>query len=196
MKNIFPILLIQNCYMKSTFSKKTLLSLFFAISTLALSSCREDKPCTDNGLPCLTHEGKNTFGCLIDGMPFVAKTSFSIGGAVPVSGSFDEATNLLIIEGAREDSQEHVDIVRFLVYVTSGINEYNIHVVNEYDGYVDYSGVNCSFQHTPTNKGKVSITHLDVEKNIISGTFQMTLVNPDCSKETLIISQGRFDFGY
>jgi len=54
------------------------------------------------------------------------------------------------------------------------------------------------FQSLPgLNLGKLTITYLNEEKNIISGTFYMNLVNNDCEGDSLLkITDGRFDFHY
>jgi hypothetical protein len=183
---------------KNSFIKKISALFAFCLLAFAFESCREDKPCTDNGLPCLTHEGNNTFGCLIDGVPFVAKTSFSIGGAVPVSGSFDESTQYLIIEGSKEDPSEKIETVKIRAYVLSGVGSYSMWVTSSSaQGYTYFNNPNvCTYYHDLDNKGIINISFLDTEKNIISGTFDMTLVNPDCADSTMVITEGRFDFGY
>lgn len=171
--------------------------ILFIVSMTFLFSCKKDEICDEPQLPCQTHEGKNTFGCLIDGVPFIAKTSFSIGGPVALSGSFDESTNLLKIQANRENSSEHLEKVNFQVYVSNigTLLEMNV-LIDDYDGYADYSGNKCEYYHDLGNKGSVNITFLDLEENIISGTFEMTLINPDCTDSTMAITEGRFDFGY
>ncbi len=184
--------------MQSSIIKNFILTLSIALCTLPLNSCKKDEICDHPSLPCQTHEGKNTFGCLIDGVPFVAKTSFSIGGAVPVSGSFDESTQYLILEGSREDSSEKIETVKIRCYVLSGVGSYSMWVTSSSaQGYTYFNNPNvCTYYHDLDNKGIINISFLDTEKNIISGTFSVTLINPDCTKETLTITEGRFDFGY
>lgn len=184
--------------MKSLIIKKLILPLSFVLCTLPFNSCKKDEICDHPSLPCQTHEGKNTFGCLIDGQPFVAKTSFSIGGAVPLSGQYDETSNLLQVTGSREDANEHIESVKFKVYVTQGLSSYVMSVnTNNYQGYTYSNNPDaCIYYHNIDQKGSVTISYLDIEKNIISGTFTMTLINPDCSKTIMEITQGRFDFGY
>jgi hypothetical protein len=53
-----------------TLVKTTLLLVCNLI--LISSSCKKEKTGTD-GLPAATQEGKNTFGCLVNGNVFVAK---------------------------------------------------------------------------------------------------------------------------
>ena len=67
---------------------------------------------------------------------------------------------------------------------------------DNYQGYVHSAGTVCTYYHNSNNKGNVNITFLDTEKNIIAGTFSMTLINPDCTDSVMVISDGRFDFGY
>lgn len=184
--------------MKSTRLKIGLHSFAFFFLALILSSCKKEDTCDHPSLPCQTHEGKNTFGCLVDGVPFVAKTSFSIGGTVAVSGQFDETVNLLQLTGSREDANEHIESIKFKVYVTQGVSSYAMSVnTSSYQGYTYSNNPDvCIYYHDLNNKGTLGISYLDIEKNIIAGTFSMTLINPDCTKSSLVITEGRFDFGY
>jgi hypothetical protein len=173
---------------------KLLIILFFFAGT----ACKKNKMCDEPELPCQTHEGKNTLGCFIDGVPFVADVKFTIGGPVAVSGEFDEGTNLLIVQGTRGNNDGAIDDVRFRVYITNGVGIYPMHIISaSYKGYIDYIGANCFYYHNTANPGNVEITFLDTSKNIIAGTFEMTLTNTDCAEsESMVITKGRFDFGY
>ena len=70
---------------------KSLAKLLLCIplwSVLAATSCKKDSN-SDDGLPPLTFEGKNTIGCKINGVPWVPKGIFSGGVAVyPVDGGY------------------------------------------------------------------------------------------------------------
>lgn len=170
--------------------------LFLPFCSIIIFACCKDKN-EPSELPPLTHSGKNTFGCYLDGEPFVAKTSFSIGGAVPVSGNFDESTKYLIFQGTKEHESGRLERVNIFVYVTNGADTYSMWAnTSNYVGYTDYSNQNCEYFHDQTNKGIVTITFLDETKNIISGIFEMTLINSNCTDSTMVISDGRFDFGY
>ena len=160
-------------------------------------SCCKDKP-VEPQLPALTHKGNNTFGCYINGEPFIAKVDFTIAGPIAVSGSFNEETKLLKIQGTREDDNDNLDNVRFDVYVYDNTNHYDMTAETDHKvGYLDIGGTNCDYYHDTLNRGNVEITFLDEENNIISGRFEMDLINPDCSSSTTMhITEGRFDFGY
>jgi hypothetical protein len=164
---------------------------------LCLNSCKKDEVCDHPSLPCETHEGKNTFGCLIDGAPFVADVKFTVGGPVVVSGSFNEESKLLLIQGNRGNDNGSIDAVSFMSVVSNGVSVYNMTVTSStFKGYLNFVGSSCEYYHDQNNKGNLEITFIDLEKNIISGTFSMTLINSDCTKSSLVITEGRFDFGY
>ena len=90
---------------------------------IALFSCEEDPepPCDDNGLPCLTSEGKNTFACRVDGAVFIPNAGGSIGGAPKISMEFDQTTKRLAIAGNKIDSEDRVENIGFLVYITDDV---------------------------------------------------------------------------
>lgn len=150
-------------------------------------------------MPPLTHQGINTFGCYMDGELFVANEGESVWSLPPVSGTYNELNGDFGMQGSR-----HYDTLRDYIYIdaeiTHGVGVYDFKV---YDGGSSgYSGVitpRCDYyyyQDTP-NLGKLTITHLDEEKNIISGTFYMNLINKDCEGDTLMkITDGRFDMRY
>ena len=168
--------------------------LFFMVA--AIVSCSKEAP-INTDLPPATEEGKNTFGCYIDGSPFVAKVRFTIGGTTAVSGTFNEETNYLILQGAQETEPDKLEKVVIRAYVLNGEGTYIMKALSDKaDGYQDFSGSKCTYYHDLSNLGTVVITYLNPTKNIIAGTFEMELVNPDCYYKTLKITEGRFDFAY
>jgi hypothetical protein len=176
--------------------KGILMSGIFFFMVAAIVSCSKDAP-VNKDLPPATEEGKNTFGCYIDGSPFVAKVRFTIGGPMAVSGIFDEETNDLKLQATRENSEDHLESIKIRATLYEGEGSYFMRASHdEVEGYVDYSGNKCTYYHDLTNLGTIVITYLNPTKNIIAGTFEMELVNPDCYYKTLKITEGRFDFGY
>ncbi len=172
----------------------------FFLIFLVLIVCSCMKKSDDSELPELTHEGNNIFACYINGEPFVASVDFTVGGPISVSGSFNEETKRLNIQGTREDENDHLDAVTFKTFVTNSIDSYLVDVTTaQYKGYTDFSqtGGACeSYFHDTLNKGIINITYLNESDNVISGTFSMTLINSACSVIALKITDGRFDFGY
>lgn len=148
-------------------------------------------------LPEATQEGKNTFGCYINGEPFVPHVDFAFGGVAAVWAGFNEETRLFRTQGTRETKEDKFEDVRFRAYITDGTGEYSMYSETDtYDGYNGYGSM-CTFYHDQSNFGNINITHLDEELDIISGTFEMTLINSDCpTGTTLEITDGRFDLRY
>ena len=66
---------------------------------------------------------------------------------------------------------------------------------------MNWYGGKCRYyyrEYPDFDMGQLTITYLNEEKNIISGTFYMNLVNENCDNgDTLMkITDGRFDFHY
>ena len=175
-----------------------------ALMVLLNLACQKEMPelntpGSEPVLPPLTHEGKNTFGCLIDDEPFIAKVDYAFAGPVAVWAGLDEETGWLRVQGMREAEQDVLDDVRFKTYVTDYPGTYEVNFSTE--NFIGYSGVGygsgCTYYHDLHNKGTVEITFLDTLNNIISGKFEMELINPDCPvKQSISITDGRFDIRY
>ena len=177
-------------------------TVFSSILFIGLTSCKKDPPVinqpTAPTLPALTHTGANTFGCYIDGELFVANDGESVWSIPAVSGSFDEESRLFIIQGSRELTESSSDDIRFRCNIEDYNSIYEMYFKTEhYKGYTNLGLGHCDYYHDTLNKGNCTITYLNETKNIISGTFSMTLINKDCpTKTTLKITDGRFDFHY
>ena len=178
------------------------LTVFSSILFIGLTSCKKDPPVinqpTAPTLPALTHTGANTFGCYIDGELFVANDGESVWSIPAVSGSFDEETRELTIQGTRYSGD---NIREFIVLLSDIIDNKGQYKFKTYEGdvvgYRNHGGDNCDYNYNPMIDEYISITYLNETKNIISGTFSMTLINKDCpTKTTLKITDGRFDFHY
>ena len=181
---------------------KTKILLPILFGALVLVACKKDPPPPDAStviMPPLTHQGLNTFGCYVNGKLFVANEGESVWSLPPVSGDFDEEDGSFIIQGSRQYDTLS-DYIYILSDITAGVGEYDFKV-NE-DGILGYSGIigpKCEYFYKDIpNLGKLTITHLDEEKNIISGSFYMNLINDDCEEsDTLMkITDGRFDMRY
>lgn len=157
---------------------------------------------TEPVMPPLTHQGLNTFGCYIDGELFVANEGESVWSIPPVSGSFNEGTRQLNLQGTRyiniETSER--DNIKIFAEISSGVQtyQYQFNLDGETVGYRNWNGSRCDYYYQDIpDIGELTITYLDEEQNIISGTFYMNLVNEDCAEDTLLkITDGRFDFRY
>ena len=174
-----------------------LIILAFVLSSL---DCRKNKPLPSNVLPEATHEGKNTFGCKVDGkiwIPFSKCTwtntcreflvhigvNDSVQLPLPVRMSFHRNRDGYVtsFNFATQWNQPGISTVGIktadslkISYDTPWGSEYTLH---------DWRPSGFRFE----------ITHLDTAKRIIAGTFEGTLYNTD---DSVKITEGRFDFQF
>jgi len=172
---------------------------------MSIISCHKkkaDPPIVDNApkLPEATHIGANTFGCYINGELFVAASN-NYNSVIPIYCSYNSISpNELRIQGSRRNDtvQDNISFITFI----DGVGEYPSLVVgeNSMEGYANYAYSITSacfgYDHDQSNPGSVYISHLDSINRIISGTFEMDLVNDDCEPNLLKITDGRFDVTY
>ena len=184
---------------------KTQSLLLLTLAFLAFS-CKKDPPIhepTEPVIPPLTHQGLNTFGCYIDGELFVANDGDGYWDLPALSGSFDEGTRNLLIQGTRQPNDDKEDDnIKLRADIVSGLSHYNFRFNEDglSNGYRDWTGKRCDYyfiEYPDFDNGQLTITYLNEEKNIISGTFYINLVNDNCEGDTLMkITDGRFDFHY
>ena len=151
-------------------------------------------------LPEATKTGANTFGCYINGELFVAATNKPTS-VVAVSCNYNSISpDELRIQGSRLNDSVR-DNVSFRTFVLQSNQSYEMDVIGEIQiGYTNYKYSPTSdcfdFFHNGSNPGSVLISHLDTINRIISGTFEMDLVNDKCEPNLLKITEGRFDLTY
>lgn len=183
---------------------KTYFTIAFLLLTLMLfaSACKKNNQPEEDEFPPLTHEGKNTFGCKVNGENWVAKTSFSISGPVPLHGSYNENDGKFVLIGTKED-QEILLLQDIIIKSDSigGVGSFEMAIYDHHEqGLKDYyDNLPCgTYLHDSLYPGTINITFLNLSENIISGTFEMELKpHQNCSGEdNIVITDGRFDFKY
>lgn len=176
--------------------------LLFLIGAGVLS-CKKEVADPDsynpNVLPPLTHEGKNTFGCKVNGEVWVAYVPFTVGGAVAITGEFNLGEGY--IRATTKNDEKHQIIGMFFKNI-SGVGEYYFYLNSETKLGIMYlddkSPSDCSsiYYHDLNNIGVLNISYLNQNERIMSGTFEMDLINPSCPGDTIRIREGRFDCRY
>ena len=181
---------------------KTKILLFILFGALVLVACKKDPPIpetTEPVMPPLTHQGLNTFGCYLGDELFVAGGGKNYWAIPPVSGSYDETDKRLGIQGTRY-RDDLADELTLISYGVTDVGEYNFGPFSwdKVAAYENSTGDRCRYFYTDIpDLGKLTITHFDKTKRIISGTFYMNLINTDCEEDTLLkITDGRCDFKY
>jgi hypothetical protein len=182
-----------------------------ALILLLVLSCNKDDDTNEftPTLPAITQEGKNTFGCYINGVLLTPRDG---------TGTFNSPDHGMIFWGSptnynyyeidiRDYKSESGALMNIHILNLSEVQE-NIYVLNESncEDNVD-SNINNNIycrildQQTQTykwycsieNGGILNITRYDFDNRIVSGTFNCTVQNRDNPEETIEITEGRFD---
>ena len=160
--------------------------------TIAIISCnKKDDPITPiNQLPTATQTGENTFGCLLDGEAFLPRYGTNPLDCVYqyVNGGYyftlqankrDTSNNLIVVGINTNDSEIKVGQTISLIENEKG---------NTYGTFF----FNTIFTFTSkVNSGELTITKLDMDNHIVSGTFWYDII--DSFGEFHQIREGRFD---
>ncbi|MFD2601789.1 hypothetical protein [Flavobacterium suzhouense] len=155
-----------------------------------LSSCdkNDDKNCSGaDCLPPATQTGADTFGCLVNGEPFVDKSRsfncfyqfFDGEYYFSISAKFNKS-----IKGIGLGSQK-IELLQAGSYQLREIGAGNFSA----DVFVDADN---NFETSLIDTGTISITKFDMEKKIVSATFEFTVTDP-ASGKVYKITEGRFD---
>ena len=170
-----------------------LLLTSFSLLAAACTKADDDTPTTPlDELPPATQVGANTFGCLINGEPW-----YNRGGSFnrpDLSAGFytSNSRNYLSVLGRAitpflSTRNDRVEIL--FTDPAEGMTLTNtnwaspIRLTNE--DYVFYRIDTSSYV-------KLSLTYLNLEMQVASGTFEFTAINNDI-KDTLVVTDGRFD---
>ncbi len=159
--------------------------------TLTLSCCnKDDNPPADplSQLPPATQTGAGTFGCLVNGVPYVDN-----------SGDFNCFYQLVNGEyyfGITASINNEEDLQIDIGSLKSQLLEGEIPLLEREDGkFYAFLSFDCICPQGKTNSikpGILNVTKFDNQNNIISGTFEFVVVNPSTGK-TYNITNGRFD---
>ena len=177
----------------------------YGVLIIGLMGCKKEVVVSNssysNVLPPLTHEGKNTFGCKVNGEVWVAYAPYSISGPIALEGNYDPSTGNFLLEGTLENSSlNRLETIGIGSHNVFNPGFYNVPAEgNDYiAGFLDYKeNYNCSrYYYRSVLRNEINITFLSLNKRIISGTFEMDLVNPSCPGDTIRIREGRFDWRY
>lgn len=183
---------------------KYILRLLFIVCSLALmsASCKKKPENPIDQLPPATQEGKNTFGCLVNGKIFLPKRSgLSTTQALQCYYQYINSgyyLGLSCLDTKNEPNvaiyiqTDNLPIEEGKVYSlslpsTSGHASGKFTTVTKdyvFDNYLVNTGL----------KGELKITYLDNTKQIVSGTFWFDAVND--KGEKVEVREGRFDMQF
>ena len=167
-----------------------------------LLGCKKDDPDPVSQLPPATQTGANTFGCLLNGQAWTPKgndgrenyrVSYDPGYhggnlAIRVYRYPDNTPKFqsFLIGGDSINKLESYALITSKTFPSPGLR--NVYFSDgtkpsPCDSYYNNPGT--------TTKGILTITRLDLQAGIVSGTFAFTLYQPGC--DSVRVTQGRFD---
>jgi hypothetical protein len=159
-----------------------------------LFSNNDPKPKTElEKLPPATQEGKETFGCLVNGKAWYTKSI--------VNATADYQLGSLGIGGTVYEPTESIgfDLTESEGDPVLNTGTYSLLSSSQYSPIVTvFKSLNCMYGGSSNGadliSGQLTITKFDKVNYIISGLFEFTVTHAGC--ETLIITNGRFDMHY
>ena len=164
------------------------------LSLALLLGCKKNEPAPADQLPPATQTGANTLGCLVNGQPW---TPQGFDGSSNYSISYDQNPYGVIDLQNYRYQQQPIDNYQYLILFARELRSprsYDLRdLVNTRISWKDRL-TGCDFNSDDANtyhKGTLTITRLDLQAGIISGTFDFVLAKPGC--DTVRITQGRFD---
>jgi Family of unknown function (DUF6252) len=168
--------------------------LAFLCLTFSLFTCKQ----TDV-LPQATQEGKNTFGCLIDGKAYVPDGGGSFSGIKPVNGGLSGIPSVpnktgIYIRAYSRDGKELVIFIndnKVANYVLNTNTQTRPASLNSKD-YASYTSTEGD-EYVTSSKftGQITVTKADTVTGIVSGSFDFTAATK--TGQTVSITNGRFD---
>ncbi|MBU1821002.1 MAG: hypothetical protein KKG00_05760 [Bacteroidetes bacterium] len=154
--------------------------------------------CQKDPLPKATQEGRNIFGCKINGKPWVPDGGTGFQATKPIEGGFyrilttPKSVGIWIYTFSKDKREIHLhlndlDLGEHLLNHDTQVRPIAL-IANDYGSY--QSG-NTIYSTSSRHTGKITITKADTLTGIISGTFEFTVGNS--TGMTYQITEGRFD---
>jgi len=171
-----------------------LLLLLASLSCLSLHCKKEEPQKEEDKLPPLTTEGKQTFGCLMNGKAWPDRYDIDFGSSGYANGVFELyfRTQYPNSTAIYEEISIYVDHKIFgpghyIVPYSHNLMETNIYVSYHKTGYTSYG--------TPDGYADITIVKLDTLNHVMSGTFDFLLYSAT-NIVPMQVTKGRFDFKY
>lgn len=180
-------------------SFRTCFGIVCLVFATLFSSCNNDDdyngPTDPIGqLPPPTQTGENTFGCLLDGEPFIPG-----GGTNPLDCVYQliNGERFFNLQGNKRD--EDFNLIRLSISTNARELEqgqtYQLSANEEGNVFgAFFLNATQTFTDGAENTGSVTINFLDLDSQIIAGFFNYIITDADGN--TRVISEGRFDMQF
>lgn len=172
-------------------------NILFLLATFVLSCCNNDDDQPTNPidqLPPATQTGANTFGALLDGEPFIPRF---VVNPVQCNYQLISGERYFFVTG-RFEEQENFNLISLSLSTNAKSIEEGLtyELITEADGNATgIFGYNGDLFFTNSNEtGQMTITHLDLDNQTVSGTFWFDVI--DQNGDLKQIRDGRFDMQF
>ncbi|MFT6709275.1 MAG: hypothetical protein ACJATF_004141 [Flavobacteriales bacterium] len=196
---------------KSTKSIKKI-TIYLLVSLFLVTACNKDDDRPDHpnpwGLPNATQSGAGTFGCLINGEPWIAEIGLGIISASlrPFDMTYDETDTGIFYNNhwsmvVKKILKDSIHDIHDGFVIRAWFSEEEI-LINHVDHRLYFSlifgddqGINAFYELDTLSPYTFEITKLDTANNICAGIFDFYAISDD-SDEVLHFEEGRFDKKY
>ena len=156
-------------------------------------------------LPPLTHEGKNTFGCLVNGAVFLPKAAF-LGSPTSCyyQKLYEGSEGYVFVVSGRRNPANSCELSSISIYVDSiSLETGKIFALRarppgkhraSYRAANVYTSRSSRYVTSDTLVGELTITFFDLDLGIVAGTFWFDGI--DEFGNTVHVTEGRFDMQY
>lgn len=175
-----------------------ILLLLLPIIPLWFAACTDDKPEPKPEMPPLTFEGKNTFGCTINGELFTAPFAGNKAFAEYYYRQFEkDLYGTIVIENKDRNITRGVGMrLDTVVYDTGKYYLDTNAKVGAHGQVVLLKEKHETYYCQKDMYGWLHIQFLDTVRHIVSGTFEFDAVNEKNNLDTVKIREGRFDLKF
>ena len=162
---------------------------------LALLVCSLSMACKKVSMPPKpTQTGANTIYAKVNGKPWQKAACWSCIGGSGLRRNYDDRTYFNITGENPKDGNSTITIVIPNLKIM-GQYELSAQSLN-YARFNRYNPETQRFYTSVTNKGKVTITKLDMTNKILSGTFEFSAEDENNPANTIKVSDGWFDITF
>jgi len=173
--------------------KITYLLFLLPFLTITLfTACDKDNDNNCKGIDCLppaTQTGAGTFGCLVNGVPYVDNSGFFNCfyqlGDDGYSFGIQTEDNVSTIGAIAIGSLQKEIIIGEIIPL-------NLREDNEFYAFLDFNTLQQGGTTTKAEDGFIIFTKLSTFSNVVSATFEFTISNPTTGA-IYKITEGRFD---
>jgi hypothetical protein len=168
--------------------------LTLLIFSILLLGCDKDDKLTNpiDQLPPATQIGAGTFGCLVNGVPYVDSSGFFNCFYQLVDGEYyfgigsnnEQAGLTQIIIGSNKSP-----------IVTNTIIELDENTDMHFYGEIKVKNLSGDYVTTNQADGTLIFTKFDINCQVVSGTFEFNIQIPSTG-QTIRITKGRFDSNF